>query len=128
MTGRRVSSYEVQDNNVPGQSLSKGQLRIYRPQVVKTNDNERGIAPSVISDREDVRPPSEINSPSQTVNRKTYNNTRLEQQQDAVNQPNAIDQQNANTPNNRRRENSSNTNNTSENASAEPAKNSRQRK
>ena len=95
VTGRRVSSYAIQDNNVPGQSLTNGQLRIYRPQVLKTNDNERGIAPSVITDREDVRRPSEINSPSQTVNRNTNNNTRQEQQQDAVNQPNAIDQQNA---------------------------------
>jgi hypothetical protein len=95
VTGRRVSTYEIQENNVPGQSLSNGQLRMYRPQVIKGNDNEQRSAPSVITDRKDVRRSSEINSPSQTENRNSYNNTRLEQQKDAVNQPDFVNQPDA---------------------------------
>jgi hypothetical protein len=42
--------------------LSNGQLRIYRPQVMKDNDNEQRSSPSVITNREDIKRPSEINS------------------------------------------------------------------
>jgi len=95
VTGRRVSTYAIQENNVPGQSLSNGQLTIYRPQVMQNSDNERRSAPSVITDLNNVRRPSEINSPTQQGNIKTYGNRRQEQQQDAINRQNAIDQQNA---------------------------------
>jgi hypothetical protein len=95
VTGRRVSTYAIQENNVPGQSLSNGQLTIYRPQIMQNSDNERRSAPSVITDLNDVRRPSEINSPTQQGNINTYGNRRQEQQQDAINRQNAIDQQNA---------------------------------
>lgn len=94
VTGRRVSTYSIQENNVPGQSLSNGQLRIYRPQVIQNNDNERRSAPSVITNLNEVRRPSEINSPSQQGNINTFSNRRLEQQQDAINRQSAADQQN----------------------------------
>jgi hypothetical protein len=94
-TGRRVSTYPIQEDNVPVQSLSNGQLRIYRPQVMQNNDNERRSAPSVITDLNDVRRPSEINSPSQQGNINTEGNRRQEQQQDVINRQNAADQQNA---------------------------------
>jgi hypothetical protein len=95
VTGRRVSSYAIQENNVPEQSLSNGQLRIYRPQVMKNNDNERHSAPSVITNREDIKRASEINSQSQQGNRNTYNNTRQERQQNAVDRQNTVNSQNA---------------------------------
>jgi hypothetical protein len=95
VTGRRVSTYAIQENNVPGQSVSNGQLRIYRPQVMQNNDNERRSAPSVITNLNDVRRPSEINSPPQQGNINTYGNRRQEQQQDAINRQNTVDQQNA---------------------------------
>lgn len=94
-TGRRVSTYAIQEDNVPVQSLSNGQLRIYRPQVMQNNDNERRSAPSVITDLNDVRRPSEINSPSQQGNINTEGNRRQEQQQDVINRQSAADQQNA---------------------------------
>ncbi len=92
VTGRRVSTYTIQENNVPGQSLSNGQLRIFRPQVIQ-NNNERRSAPSVITNLNEVRRPSEINSPSQQGNINT-NSRRLEQQQDAINRQSATEQQN----------------------------------
>ena len=95
VTGRRVSSYTIRENNVPGQSLSNGQLRIYRPQVVKSTDNEQRSAPAVITNRQDVRRPSEVNSPSQPVNRNTNDNTRPEQQEDAIRRQNTLEKQNA---------------------------------
>jgi hypothetical protein len=95
VTGRRVSSYVIQENNVPGQSLSNGQFRIYRPQVLKNNDNEQRSAPSIITNLKDVRRPSEINSASQQGTVNTYGNRRLEQQQDAINRQSTADQQNS---------------------------------
>src|SRR5665811_818327 len=95
VTGRRVSTYAIQEDNVPGQSMSNGQLRIYRPQVMQNNDKERRSAPSVITDLNDVRRPSEINSPSQQGNINTEGNRRQEQQQDVINRQSAADQQNA---------------------------------
>jgi len=94
VTGRRVSTYAIQEDNVPGQSMSNGQLRIYRPQVMQNNDKERRSAPSVITDLNDVRRPSEINSPSQQGNINSYGNRRQEQQQDVINRQSAADQQN----------------------------------
>ena len=97
VTGRRVSSYTIQENNVPGQSLSNRQLRIYRPPVMSTTDTEQRSAPAVVTSREDVRRPSEINTPSQPVNRNSNKNTiqEYQQQQDAIIRQNAVDQQNA---------------------------------
>jgi len=94
VTGRRVNTYTIQGNNVPGQSLSNGELRIYRPQVMQNNDNERRSAPSVITDLNDVRRASEINSTSTQENINTYGNRRQEQRQDSIDRQNTVDQQN----------------------------------
>jgi hypothetical protein len=140
VTGRRVSSYAIQENNVPGQSLNNGQFRIYRPQVMKNNDNEQRSIPSMITNLQDVRRPSERNSPSQQGNINTIGSTRQEQQQDAINRQNAVNrqndvnqqniknnervlqQQNVKKTNNERREQSVNTVNTSRNIRSEESR------
>ena len=94
VTRRRVSTYAIQENDVPGQSLSNGQLRIYRPQVMKNNDDAQRSAPTMITNLKDVRRYSETNSTSQQGTINTYSNRRQEQQQDAINRQNIVDQQN----------------------------------
>src|SRR4030042_616330 len=140
VTRRRVSTYAIQENNVPGQSLSNGQLRIFRPQVMKNNDNEQRSAPSMITNLKDVRRSSETNSTSQQGTLNTYSNRRQEQQQDAINRQNVVNQQNnvdkqnirnneriiqqqnAEKKNNGRREQSVNTVNSSRNIRSEESR------
>lgn len=110
VTGRRVSSYTIRENNVPGQSLSNGQFSIYRPQLTKNNDNEQRSAPSMITNLQDVRRPSERNSASQQGNISTYGNRRQEQQQ------------NVEKPNNERKEQSVTTVNTPRNIRSEESR------
>ena len=43
VTGRRISPVAIRENSQPGQYLSNGQLRIYRPQVNKNIGSERKI-------------------------------------------------------------------------------------
>jgi hypothetical protein len=94
-TGRRVNSYAVHENNVPGQSLSNGQVRMYRPQVRENNDNEKHASPSRVTSLQDVRKPSERNAPNQQGYKSTDNRTRRDQQQVQVNRQNTVDKQNA---------------------------------
>jgi hypothetical protein len=89
VTGRRVSSYAFQENNMPGQDLRNGQYRTYRPQIMKTNDNEQRPSPSRVTNLQDVRRPSERNS----YNLQNGNRGRA-QQQNAVNRQNAGNRQN----------------------------------
>jgi hypothetical protein len=95
VTGRRVSSYAIHENNVPGQSLSKRQLRIYRPQVKENNDNEQHAAPSRVATLQDVKRPSERISPDKQENINTNGSARQIQKQDVVNRQNAVEQQKA---------------------------------
>ena len=54
-TGRRVNPVTVQENNKPGQEINNGQLRIYRPQVMTSNDKQQKPAPSKITNVKDVK-------------------------------------------------------------------------
>jgi len=46
IVGRKISPVTIQDNNKPGQNMSNGQLRIYRPLVKKGNINGQKPAPN----------------------------------------------------------------------------------
>lgn len=59
VTGRRINSLAVRDNNRPGTVVNKDQVRIYRPQVQKSSRNE---APSRSIDRGQVSPRIQRNS------------------------------------------------------------------
>ncbi len=88
-TGRRVNPVAVQEYNKPGQDMSNGQFRIYRPQVMKNNDRGQKPAPSRVINLKDVKP-SERNATTQPgkVNRSPDNKQER--------QPNAVNQQNNN--------------------------------
>ncbi len=82
-TGRRVSRVAIQEYNKPGQRLNKGQLQIYRPQVVKNSENGRRPAPSRIVDKKDVKQHPGRNSSTQqrsTVPSRD-NSNRIQEQQ-----------------------------------------------
>lgn len=64
-TGRSVKPTVVQDNDKPGQSVSNGQMKIYRPQVQKENATGQKPAPAKVTNLHDVKSPSERNSNDQ---------------------------------------------------------------
>ena len=57
-TGKRVNSVSIQENTRPGQDLSNGKLRIYRPQVRNNNDQGKKPVPGRITNMEQVKRPS----------------------------------------------------------------------
>lgn len=56
VTGRRISSLAVRDNDKPGTAVNNNQLRIYRPQVQKSSSMNQRPAPSRIVNLKDVKP------------------------------------------------------------------------
>jgi hypothetical protein len=86
-TGRRVQLATIVENNKPGQSFRNGRLSMYRPDVIKNTDNERRPAPERISERQDVKRPSERNPANQPANVNIQNNKRGDAQPDKVNPP-----------------------------------------
>lgn len=76
VTGHQIRPVTVQENNKPGQNFSNGQLRIYRPQVVKNNQNGHRPAPSRVMDVKDVKHASERNTVHQPQGTSSGNNRR----------------------------------------------------
>jgi hypothetical protein len=55
VVGRTIHPVVIRENNKPGQVISNGQLRIYRPQVVKNSPNGRKSAPSRVTNMNEVK-------------------------------------------------------------------------
>jgi hypothetical protein len=74
VVGRSVNPIAIKENDRPGQVLSNGQLRIYRPQVKKSNDGKQKPVPSRIVNVKDVKQPSQRSSTNQQRNLNPQNN------------------------------------------------------
>jgi hypothetical protein len=85
VTGRRVNPVSVQENDRPGQDLRNGQLRIYRPEVIKNDESAQRPAPSRVTNLTDVQRPAERNVTKQQQNSNPASNSRREIQQNTVN-------------------------------------------
>jgi hypothetical protein len=101
VTGRRISSYTIQENNTPGQNLRNGQFHTYRPQVIKNNDSQQRPTPTRVTNLQDIRPPSERNTanlnkknPVQVQQQNTVNRQNAATKQNDVNQQNAVNRRN----------------------------------
>jgi hypothetical protein len=88
VTGRRINPVVIQENDRPGQNVSNGRLQIYRPQVMKNNDNQQKPVPSRITNLKDVRQPAGRSSANQSQNINQARNNRPVQQSNRVNQQN----------------------------------------
>ena len=99
VTGRRISPVAIQENNRPGKDQNNGQLRMYRPQVVKNGGFDRKPAPKRIENLEDVKRPSERNGSRQPMNnnQKNSNDVRQTQPRDLTPVDNNTRQQQRNT-------------------------------
>ena len=65
VTGRRINPVAIQENNRPGRDQNDGQLRMYRPEIVKNVRADRNPAPRRIENLENVKRPSERNVSTQ---------------------------------------------------------------
>lgn len=55
-TGRRISRYEIRENNRPGQRINNRELQIYRPRIERSVATGQRPAPRRITDMEDIKP------------------------------------------------------------------------
>jgi hypothetical protein len=62
VAGRQVKPVAIQEYNKPGQEISNGNFRIYRPEIVNHNNREVKPAPARVANLKDVKQPSERNS------------------------------------------------------------------
>jgi hypothetical protein len=84
VTGRRVNSVSIQENDRPGQELSNGKLRIYRPEVTRNDNKSRKAAPTRVTNLKDVKrlPGRDASIPSK--NATPVDNNRRERQQNTA--------------------------------------------
>jgi len=92
-TGKTVNRVEVQEYNKPGERLNKGQLQIYRPEVVKNSENGPRPIPTRIADKQDVRQHSGRNINTQQSNTIPKNTNARQQQQQQGKQEMELQQQ-----------------------------------
>jgi hypothetical protein len=85
-TGRTFTPVTIRENSRPGQTLSKGQLQIYRPEVSNNKMNERRITPSRVTELKDVKHPSERNMNNKPRNENPSQNNQRDQQPTRINQ------------------------------------------
>ncbi len=57
--GRKINPIAIQENSRPGKDQNNGQLRIYRPQIEKSNSHGTRPVPGRITNLKDVKQPSE---------------------------------------------------------------------
>jgi DNA segregation ATPase FtsK/SpoIIIE-like protein len=79
VTGRRINPVAIQENNRPGRDQNDGQLRMYRPEIVKNVRADRNPAPRRIENLENVKRPSERNIQSQQQNNARQQNINRNQ-------------------------------------------------
>ena len=65
VVGRNITPMVIRENAKPGQEISNGQLRIYRPQVVKNNNDGRKTAPTRVTNINNVKRSPARNSTNQ---------------------------------------------------------------
>lgn len=86
--GRKVNPVSIRESSRPGQTLSKGQLAIYRPQVQRNNVRGQRATPSRIVNLKEVKRPSE-----RVVRSAQQQNANVQQQQNVRSQQQKIKQQ-----------------------------------
>jgi hypothetical protein len=101
-TGRNFNPVSVQENNKPGQEISGGQLRIYRPLVSNNYNNEKKPAPSKITDRKDVKRSPENNTDKNSNNKKEQPTNNVKPANNNNTQP--VQQHKSNPPDNNRQD------------------------
>jgi len=103
VVGRTIQPVVIRESNKPGQEISNGQLRIYRPQVVKNSPNGRKSVPTRVTNMNEVKRSPANNSLNQSpvgnpVNRTIQQPVRTVEPQNNTTQP--VPRRNVTTPDN----------------------------
>ena len=85
VTGRQVKPVSISENDRPGQNISNGNMKVYRPVVVKSNERDSKPAPSRVTNLKDVKQPSERNVTNSQGNTDSKNNIRSDRQPNTAN-------------------------------------------
>ena len=109
VTGRTITPVIIKENNKPGKEISNGQIRIYRPQVVKNNSDGKKAIPSHVTTINELKKTPSGNSTNQNQignpgNRTISQPVRTVEPQNnnsqPAQQPNKIQQDNKQVPQN----------------------------
>jgi hypothetical protein len=116
VTGRTITPVIVKENDKPGKEISNGQIRIYRPQIVKNNTDGKKAIPSHITAINEIKKTPSRNSTNQnqignqgnrTISQPARsvepqnNNSQPSQQQNKIQQDNKqVPQNGISTPSN----------------------------
>jgi len=93
-TGRTIKPLTIFDKNKPGQQINNNQLQIYRPQVEKNNTGVKRIAPTRVSNMNNVRRIQENGATNQNRNVKPENTVIPENNYTQPFEPRTVDKQN----------------------------------
>jgi len=106
VVGRNIVPVKINDSNKPGQAISNGQFRIYRPQVVKNNRDAKIVPSHVFNMNELKRTPSrnssqqnQIGNPGNGTIRQPYNAATPQNNSSQPRQPRDANQLNNNQQN-----------------------------
>ena len=109
VTGRTITPVIIKENNKPGKEISNGQLRIYRPNIVKNNSDGKKSIPSRVTTINELKKTPHGNSTNQNQTANPGNRTlsqpvRTVEPQNTNSQPaqqrNNIQQDNKQVPQN----------------------------
>jgi len=81
--GKSITPVSVKESNKPGQSITKDQFQIYRPQVQKNSSTGTKPAPAKVTSLKDVKTPEQktTKTTSQKTNQETKQNVQQVKQQ-----------------------------------------------
>lgn len=65
VTGRKINTVSVRDNQRPGQEMTNSSMQIFRPKIQPASDRNLMPVPSRITNQKDIRPAGERNRPDQ---------------------------------------------------------------
>lgn len=65
VTGRKINTVSVRDNQRPGQEITNSSMQIFRPKIQTASDRNLQPVPSRITNQKDIRPAGERNRPDQ---------------------------------------------------------------
>ena len=89
VTGRRINSLAIRDNNRPGTVVNRDQVKIFRPQVQPGN---RKAAPARVYSRDQVSPGVQRNSQNNIYLPNERRNDKMQQMEQRQNQQRQMDQ------------------------------------
>jgi hypothetical protein len=74
--GKKFTPVVLRERDQPGQTIDKGELRLYRPQVQKNNNADRRSAPSKVERWKNGKPETQENTQTRRVKENQINNER----------------------------------------------------